>query len=66
MKNLLKKLLNSNSDSLMELEHLFQKKYPEETGIQNLLRSYIYSESSESVTDSELAEILQSFIERKV
>ena len=51
IKILLQNLLNSNSDSLFELYDSFVNKFPNESGIQTLLRDYVFSDNPMDSTE---------------
>ncbi|MBR3672741.1 MAG: hypothetical protein IKN65_00385 [Clostridia bacterium] len=64
IKNLLQNLLKNNSESLFELYDSFVKTFPDESGIHNLLRDYVFSENP--MDTKELEEVLTNKLKGKV
>ncbi|MCR5146478.1 MAG: hypothetical protein K6B70_03925 [Clostridia bacterium] len=60
IKELLQKILKSNSNSMFELYNSFKETYPDESGILVLLRDYIFSE--EPMDSTELEKALQNML----
>lgn len=66
IKNQLQLLLNSNSNAFAELLNLFNKQFPEESGLSNLLQDYIYSETKDEYCESKIEKLLSNLLEGKV
>ena len=64
VKSLLQELLNDKSSTTSELVNLFDEKYPDELGISDLLRDYVYSEHP--LDETVLINILKELLKGKV
>ncbi len=64
IKKLLQKITKNNSENMVELFESFSELYPQEEGLINLLRDYVYSETPLEIkgTDDPLIQRLTDLI----
>ena len=64
IKKLLQKITKNNSENIVELFESFSELYPQEEGLINLLRDYVYSETPLEIkgTDDPLIQRLTDLI----